>query len=65
MQMLLFVFTLLYIISPVDLIPDVMPIIGWIDDAAVILAEIASFIIYLKKTRQRHTDKTRQQSEDN
>ena len=27
---------LIYLVSPVDIIPDVLPIIGWTDDAAVI-----------------------------
>jgi len=26
---------LLYIISPIDLIPDVIPVVGWADDLAV------------------------------
>ena len=26
---------LLYILSPIDLIPDVIPVIGWADDLAV------------------------------
>lgn len=30
------VFTLLYVISPVDLIPDFIPVIGYMDDAAVL-----------------------------
>ena len=29
------VVALLYIISPVDFVPDVVPVAGWIDDAAV------------------------------
>ena len=28
--------TLLYVLSPVDLIPDVIPVVGYLDDAAVL-----------------------------
>lgn len=31
------VLALLYIISPIDLIPDVIPVVGWIDDLVVAL----------------------------
>jgi uncharacterized membrane protein YkvA (DUF1232 family) len=34
----------LYVLSPIDFIPDVLPIIGQIDDIAVILAGVALFI---------------------
>jgi len=30
------VFTLLYVLSPIDLIPDIIPIVGLMDDAAVV-----------------------------
>ncbi len=30
------VFTLLYVLSPIDLIPDFIPVIGLLDDAAVV-----------------------------
>ncbi len=36
--------TMLYLISPVDLIPDVFPIVGWIDDgllATLMLTELS------------------------
>jgi uncharacterized membrane protein YkvA (DUF1232 family) len=29
------VLALLYVISPVDLVPDVLPILGWLDDGVV------------------------------
>lgn len=32
------VFTLIYVFNPLDLVPDVLPIIGQIDDAAVVAA---------------------------
>ena len=31
------ILALLYIISPIDLIPDVIPVVGWIDDLVVAL----------------------------
>jgi uncharacterized membrane protein YkvA (DUF1232 family) len=34
---------LLYIICPLDLIADVIPIIGWLDDAAMLPLAIAAF----------------------
>ena len=33
--LLVLVLALLYIISPVDLVPDVIPVVGWADDVAV------------------------------
>ena len=35
---------LLYVVSPIDLIPDVMPIVGQVDDLAVIFFGIRFFI---------------------
>ncbi|OGO39117.1 MAG: hypothetical protein A2Z03_03590 [Chloroflexi bacterium RBG_16_56_8] len=32
------VFTLIYVFNPFDLVPDILPIIGQIDDAAVVAA---------------------------
>lgn len=32
--------SLLYVISPIDIIPDAIPVIGFIDDAAIITAAI-------------------------
>jgi uncharacterized membrane protein YkvA (DUF1232 family) len=32
------VFTLIYVFNPLDLVPDILPIIGQIDDAAVVAA---------------------------
>ena len=31
-----------YVISPVDLIPDVIPVVGWIDDLGVVILAVAS-----------------------
>lgn len=32
------IFTLIYVLNPLDLVPDVLPIIGEVDDAAVVAA---------------------------
>jgi uncharacterized membrane protein YkvA (DUF1232 family) len=29
------IMALLYILSPIDLVPDAIPVLGWVDDAAV------------------------------
>jgi uncharacterized membrane protein YkvA (DUF1232 family) len=34
-------FALLYVLSPVDLVPDLLPVIGFLDDAAVFSACLA------------------------
>ncbi len=36
LSMAAIVFTLLYVVNPLDLIPDVIPVIGQLDDAAVV-----------------------------
>jgi len=33
--------TVLYVLSPVDLVPDVVPVLGWLDDLVVIPLGIA------------------------
>lgn len=43
------IMTLLYVFSPVDLIPDFLPVIGLLDDAAVMGACVASFGSAIKK----------------
>jgi uncharacterized membrane protein YkvA (DUF1232 family) len=42
---------LLYLISPVDAVPDAIPIIGFIDDVAVILFTVKNLIHFFKKTQ--------------
>lgn len=42
--------SILYIISPIDFIPDVIPIVGWIDDLVVgIFGVLPMFRSALKK----------------
>jgi uncharacterized membrane protein YkvA (DUF1232 family) len=49
--------SLLYILSPVDLLPDIFPIVGWIDDGLVLtllIAEVSQ--ILMEKVRVRKAD---------
>jgi len=39
-----FGFAVVYFISPVDLVPDFLPVIGWVDDAAVGIAAIINLV---------------------
>ncbi|MDQ3264876.1 MAG: DUF1232 domain-containing protein [Myxococcota bacterium] len=34
----------IYVISPIDLIPDILPVLGWMDDVGVASA-VAAFLI--------------------
>lgn len=63
-QLVLFILTILYILSPVDAIPDVMPLIGWMDDAAVFLAQLASFVVYLKHKRREYSAKNSESADE-
>jgi uncharacterized membrane protein YkvA (DUF1232 family) len=38
---LIIILAVLYIISPIDLLPDVIPVVGWIDDVVVALTAIS------------------------
>jgi uncharacterized membrane protein YkvA (DUF1232 family) len=34
---------LAYVVLPVDLVPDVVPVLGWLDDVGVVAAVMAFF----------------------
>ncbi|MFK8182613.1 MAG: YkvA family protein [Phormidesmis sp.] len=54
--------TLLYLVSPLDISPDVFPILGWIDDGVVVsllVTEISQLMVQrLKDQRQTTTSAT-------
>lgn len=40
--------SLIYLVSPIDISPDVFPVIGWIDDgllASIVVTELAQLVI--------------------
>ena len=50
-QRLLIALTIIYVLSPVDIIPDA-PVIGWLDDVGIILAEVAQYLVYVKNKKE-------------
>ena len=47
--------TLLYLISPIDISPDFIPIVGWIDDAFVaslLVAELSQIFLQMLTSKQ-------------
>lgn len=50
---------LVYGASPIDLIPDIIPLLGWVDDAVIVpLLLIVAFFQY-KKIQKRNAAKQR------
>ena len=49
-----------YLVIPLDLVPDILPLIGIVDDGGVILAGLAVFSRYAR----RHTEPKSEISED-
>ena len=47
--------TLLYFVSPIDISPDVFPVIGWIDDglvATIAITEVTQMLMERKRRQQ-------------
>ena len=42
-SMIIALLAVLYIVSPIDIIPDFIPIVGWIDDLVVLVVGIGAF----------------------
>ncbi|XLQ11712.1 MAG: DUF1232 domain-containing protein [cyanobacterium endosymbiont of Epithemia adnata isolate EadnSB Bon19] len=51
--------TLIYLLSPIDISPDLIPIVGWIDDGLLIfllVSELSS--LFWRSSQKRHNDQT-------
>lgn len=50
--------SLFYLISPLDISPDVFPIVGWLDDgliASLVVAEVSQIVVEQLKNRKKVT----------
>jgi len=45
------IIALIYILIPIDISPDAVPVLGWIDDIVAILLAVANGIIFGSKLR--------------
>lgn len=52
-QAVLAAITVLYLASPIDVIPDFVPVAGYLDDLALILTEISSLIMFIKAKKEK------------
>ena len=49
----------LYLFSPVDLISDIIPVVGWIDDgmiATLLITEVSQLLLENRKKKQEESD---------
>lgn len=53
MRYLVALLAILYVISPIDLIPDVLPILGWLDDLGVIALALQAWNQNQRQNRSR------------
>ena len=47
--------SLLYLVSPIDFVTDVIPVVGWLDDgmvATVLVTEVSQLLLEQRKARQ-------------
>jgi uncharacterized membrane protein YkvA (DUF1232 family) len=51
---LFFLAAIVYVIMPLDLIPDVAVVVGWIDDLAAILGATTALLLALKRYQREH-----------
>jgi uncharacterized membrane protein YkvA (DUF1232 family) len=53
MMYLIPIVSLVYIISPIDFIPDVIPVVGWLDDGGAFLAGLSTWLVALRQSRKK------------
>ena len=46
------VIALIYLIIPADIVPDVVPVTGWIDDLIAVLLALTNALVFASKLRK-------------
>ena len=46
------VIALVYVLIPVDVSPDAIPVVGWIDDIIAVLMAIANGVLFASKLKK-------------
>jgi uncharacterized membrane protein YkvA (DUF1232 family) len=60
--------SILYLVSPIDFLPDIFPVVGWIDDAAVIgllVAEMSQLVKTKLEEKSVRTNNSNSNPQDN
>ena len=47
------VIALIYVLLPIDISPDAVPVVGWIDDIIAVLLAIANGLLFASKLRKK------------
>jgi uncharacterized membrane protein YkvA (DUF1232 family) len=47
------VIALIYVLLPIDISPDAVPLVGWIDDIIAVLLAIANGLLFASKLRKK------------
>ena len=46
------IIALIYLIIPADIVPDVVPVTGWIDDLIAVLLALTNALVFASKLRK-------------
>lgn len=59
--------SLVYLLSPFDIAPDALPIVGWIDDgllATIVITEVSQVLMDYRKTKKNQAKPTADEAVD-
>ena len=59
--------SLIYLMSPLDISPDIFPVIGWIDDgllASIVITELAQLVLEQRQKKASEKQQSTSQSTD-